>query len=168
MLENFIEERLKLYGEKRNDPNVNAASHLSPFFHFGQLSVQRAVIRLKSLKKFPSSTDSFVEEAVIRKELADNFCYYNPKYDSLDGCYPWAKDSLNLHKTDKRQYIYSRDLLENAKTHDDLWNAAQIQLTKEGKMHGFLRMYWAKKILEWVKYSTMYYFIMCNYLSTLP
>lgn len=94
---------------------------------------------------------AFCEESIVRRELSDNFCYYNKNYDNLKGAYDWAQKTLDDHRKDKRTYVYSRDQLEQARTHDDLWNSAQIQMVKEGKMHGFLRMYWAKKILEWTK-----------------
>lgn len=149
MLQTFAESRFKNYADKRNDPNEDVLSNLSPYFHFGQISAQHAVMFLKSLKTCPTSTDAFVEETVVRRELADNFCYYNPRYDSLEGCSDWAKETIRLHAEDKRDVVYTRDEFENAMTHDDLWNAAQIQMTSEGKMNGFLRMYWAKKILEW-------------------
>lgn len=92
---------------------------------------------------------AYLEEAIVRRELSDNFCFYNEHYDSLKGCTNWAQKTLDDHRKDKREYLYSLEEFENAKTYDDLWNSAQIQLTKDGKMHGFLRMYWAKKILEW-------------------
>ncbi|CAG0889189.1 unnamed protein product, partial [Darwinula stevensoni] len=150
MLHEFIQKRLKLFGEKRNDPTVDALSNLSPWFHFGQVSVQRCILEVKKQGKSNSkSVEAFVEEAVVRRELADNFCFNNPNYDSIKGAYDWARKTLNDHKDDKRSYLYTRKELEEAKTHDDLWNAAQIQMVSEGKMHGFLRMYWAKKILEW-------------------
>lgn len=85
----------------------------------------------------------------MRRELTDNFCFYNKKYDSVEGAYEWAQKTLKDHAKDKRSYLYTREQLEKAKTHDKLWNAAQYQMVAEGKMHGFLRMYWAKKILEW-------------------
>ncbi|KAL1123379.1 hypothetical protein AAG570_002462 [Ranatra chinensis] len=150
MLFEFCEKRLKLFNSKRNDPTANALSNLSPWFHFGHISIQRCILVVKSYKgKHKESVDSFCEEAIVRRELADNFCFYNKNYDNIDGAYDWAKKTLNDHKKDKRQYIYTKEELEKSKTHDDLWNSAQIQLFKEGKMHGFLRMYWAKKILEW-------------------
>lgn len=149
MLESFVTYRLKTFDSSRNDPNVHTASNMSPYFHFGQVGVQRAIIRVKAEQKHSESTKSFVEEAVVRRELADNFCFYNPNYDSLEGCYEWARTTLQVHSTDKRAYIYTQQQLEKAETHDDLWNAAQLQMVTEGKMHGFLRMYWAKKILEW-------------------
>lgn len=148
-LQSFIDTRLKDYADKRNDPNNELLSNMSPYFHFGQVSVQRAVLEVKLSKRYPGSADSFIEEAVVRRELADNFCFYNAHYDSLEGCYEWARETLRVHEADPRSVLYSLDQLEQAQTHDDLWNAAQLQMTRRGKMHGFLRMYWAKKILEW-------------------
>uniref|UniRef100_A0A1I8QBG2 Deoxyribodipyrimidine photo-lyase n=2 Tax=Stomoxys calcitrans TaxID=35570 RepID=A0A1I8QBG2_STOCA len=148
-LENFC-RRIRLFGEKRNDPTVNALSGLSPWFHFGQISVQRCVLAVREYKgKHKESVEAFCEEAIVRRELADNFCYFNKNYDNLKGLHEWAAKTLNDHRKDKRTPCYSLEEFETCHTHDDLWNSAQIQLAKEGKMHGFLRMYWAKKILEW-------------------
>ncbi|XP_050417837.1 deoxyribodipyrimidine photo-lyase isoform X2 [Patella vulgata] len=150
MLESFLKERLKYFATERNIPNKNALSNLSPWIHFGNISVQRSVLMVKEYRsKYKDSVEGYIEEAVIRRELADNFCYHNKNYDSIEGAYDWAKESLKLHWDDKREYIYTRPQLELYETHDDLWNAAQHQMVTEGKMHGFLRMYWAKKILEW-------------------
>lgn len=151
MLDKFIGSKIKKYAEQRNDPNNDVLSNLSPYLHFGQISAQAAVLRVKASKQaHGGGMDSFVEECVVRRELSDNFCFYNhANYDSLKGLYGWAKETLQTHSADKRAHLYTRDQLESAQTHDDLWNAAQLQMTKEGKMHGFLRMYWAKKILEW-------------------
>lgn len=148
--EGFLPKRLLMY-EQRNDPNKPAAlSGLSPYLHFGQLASQRAVLEAQKLRgKNPKAVDSFIEEIVVRKELSDNFCLHNPNYDSIKGASDWAKETLQVHASDKREHLYTRQQLEEARTHDDLWNAAQIQLVEFGKMHGFLRMYWAKKILEW-------------------
>lgn len=149
-LEDFLTKRIKNYDGKRNNPNENALSNLSPWFHFGQIAVQRAVLEAKKVRsKHPASVDAFCEEAIIRRELSDNFCYYNKDYDNFNGLTNWAQTTLNLHRKDKREYHYTLSEFEKGHTHDDLWNAAQIQMVKEGKMHGFLRMYWAKKILEW-------------------
>ncbi|KAG8445046.1 hypothetical protein GDO86_009983 [Hymenochirus boettgeri] len=150
VLQTFILERLRHFNSSRNNPNHMALSNLSPWFHFGQLSVQRAILEVQKYRsKFKDSVDSFVEEAVVRRELADNFCFYNKKYDKVEGAYDWAKNTLKDHAKDKRTHQYSLEKLEVGKTHDPLWNAAQLQMVHEGKMHGFLRMYWAKKILEW-------------------
>lgn len=101
--------------------------------------------------KYKEGVEAFREEAIVRRELSDNFCFYNEHYDSLKGCTAWARKTLEDHRKDKREWLYTVEELAAAKTHDDLWNSAQIQLNKEGKMHGFLRMYWAKKILEWTE-----------------
>jgi len=146
----FCDERLKLFADKRNDPNIAACSDLSPYLHFGQLSAQRMALCVKQHAKARSdSVASFLEESIVRRELSDNFCHYEPAYDSLDGAAGWARESLELHASDKREHVYSLEQLEGAQTHEDLWNAAQRQLAARGKMHGFMRMYWAKKILEW-------------------
>ena len=150
-LETFIKDgRLKRFAKERNDPNVEAASHLSPYLNFGQHSAQRAALRVKAERsRYSESVASFLEESIIRRELSDNFCHYQPNYDSLEGAAAWARDSLELHATDKREHLYNREQLENAEAFEDVWNAAQRQLVRQGKMHGFMRMYWAKKVLEW-------------------
>lgn len=148
-LEIFCLKRLRNYATKRNDPTLSCLSDLSPWFHFGQIAPQRAILQVSKYKSYKDSVDAFREEAIVRRELSDNFCFFNKHYDSLKGCAAWAQQTLKDHRKDKRQWIYTVQELEQAKTHDDLWNSAQIQMNKEGKMHGFLRMYWAKKILEW-------------------
>lgn len=149
-LNRFIASRLKLFNTKRNDPNIDALSNLSPWFHFGQISVQRAVLEVRRKRsQYPESVAAFCEEAIVRRELSDNFCFYNKDYDNFKGLTTWAQKTLNDHRKDKREYLYTKKEFEEARTHDDLWNAAQIQMVRQGKMHGFLRMYWAKKILEW-------------------
>ncbi|UPR01897.1 deoxyribodipyrimidine photo-lyase [Chloropicon primus] len=146
--------RMNKYDELRNNPNKPAAlSNLSPYLHFGQLSAQRCAIEAIGFKKNnPSSNksvDNYLEELVVRRELSDNFCFYNDLYDSVKGAASWAQETLQIHSSDKREHLYDKEALEQARTHDDLWNAAQKELTSFGKMHGFMRMYWAKKILEW-------------------
>lgn len=149
MMELFITNKLANYAENRNDPNKDETSNLSPYFHFGQLSAQRVAMEIITHFRGNADTESFLEEMIIRRELSDNFCFYNPDYDKFSGFHPWARNSLYLHRKDEREYLYTIDKFENAETHDPLWNAAQIQMVKTGKMHGFMRMYWAKKILEW-------------------
>ena len=146
--------RLGKYANDRNNPNVQALSGLSPWLHFGQISAQRCALQVREVAEGKGSDEqkgceAFIEESVVRRELSDNFCFYNEKYDSLDGAAGWAQQTLQDHAKDKREYLYSFEELEKGKTHDDLWNASQLQMVQEGKMHGFLRMYWAKKILEW-------------------
>ncbi|KAG4403895.1 hypothetical protein GLYMA_01G212300v4 [Glycine max] len=95
--------------------------------------------------------DAFLEELIVRRELADNYCFYQPHYDSLKGAWAWAQNTLIEHATDKREHIYTREQLEKTLTADPLWNASQLETVHYGKMHGFTRMYWAKKILEWTR-----------------
>lgn len=153
MLHEFVIKRLSRYEDDRNFPSRDGCSELSPWFHFGQLSVQRAILTVSNKivmsKCGRKSCDHFVEEAVVRRELADNFCFYNRNYDNYEGAANWAKKTHEEHRNDKREYIYSQKELQFGKTHDKLWNACQIQMVLEGKMHGYMRMYWAKKILEW-------------------
>ena len=149
-LEKFLTTRMGKFASKRNDPNDDACSDMSPWLHFGQVSAARCALEARPYgKKHSEAYASFIEELVVRRELSDNFCHYNPRYDSLEGCAQWAQDSLQLHASDKRPYVYSLEQLEKAQTHDQLWNAAQNEMVHRGKMHGFMRMYWAKKILEW-------------------
>ncbi|CAH8450707.1 unnamed protein product [Schistosoma rodhaini] len=115
-----------------------------------QIAPQRAVLEVVAVQKhFGRSADIFIEECFNRRELAENFCFHTPFYDSIKGAYDWARESLMTHSTDKRDPAYSKTQMETAQTGDDLWNAAQRQLVLKGKMHWFLRQYWAKKILEW-------------------
>nr|VZI27572.1 unnamed protein product [Spirometra erinaceieuropaei] len=146
----FLHQRLSLYATARNDPTKNALSQLSPWFHFGHLSVQRAILEAQRFRrKHKESVDAFIEEAFVRRELSDNFCLYNPHYDSIEGAWSWAQETLRKHASDERKPAYDEEAMEKARTDDQLWNAAQRQLLRDGKIHGFLRMYWAKKILEW-------------------
>lgn len=147
-LDTFIGLRLSGYADRRNDPNLQAQSGLSPYLHFGQISSLRVALQVQAA---PHTEDSaaFLEELIVRKELSDNFCLYNPLYDRYEGIPSWGRRTLEKHWNDARTHIYSPEAFEAAGTHDPLWNAAQTELLRTGKMHGYLRMYWAKKILEW-------------------
>lgn len=151
VLRHFIEYKLKHYDVSRNDPTRSAQSNLSPYLHFGQIAAQR--VALTVMKETPASTsrDAFLEELIVRRELSDNFCFYESQYDSVAAFPKWGRHTLEQHASDKRPYTYSRTQLEQGKTHDPLWNAAQIEMVRTGKMHGYMRMYWAKKILEWTR-----------------
>jgi len=148
-LEDFIENKLENYDSDKNDPNKDAVSDMSKYLHCGQISSQRIALEVLKSDVSRANKEVYLEELIVRKELADNFCLYAPSYKTLEGTLDWAKDSLNTHRSDIRSYVYDLREFENAKTHDQLWNACQKKLVKEGKIHGYLRMYWAKKILEW-------------------
>ena len=147
-LKTYLNERMDVTGESRNDPNKDSLSNLSPYIHFGQLSAQEIALQVIATEDSVGK-DTFLEQLIVRRELSDNFCYYNDDYDSFNGFHSWAQKTLNEHRGDQREYLYSSSEFENANTHDKLWNAAQHQMIVSGKMHGFMRMYWAKKILEW-------------------
>lgn len=129
----FMDTKISSFSKDRNDPNLDALSNLSPWFHFGQISVSRCITEVKKLAQ-GDGTAAFIEEAVVRRELSDNFCFYNENYDSVDGTNDWARKTLNDHRKDKRKPLYNLEQFERAETYDDLWNAAQIQMTREGKM----------------------------------
>lgn len=148
-LDKFIKHKLSRYAELRNDPTMDGQSNLSPYLHFGQLSAQRIALEVMKSDATQDVKNAFLEELIVRRELSDNFCFYNPDYDCFDGFPDWAKKTLDKHRKDSRTYVYSHDKFENALTHDDLWNAAQTEMVKRGKMNGYMRMYWAKKIFEW-------------------
>ena len=149
LLEDFVQNKLPQYAEFKNNPSKNVLSGLSKYMNLGFISSQRAVIEVIKSNAEDINKEVFLEELIIQKELSDNFCLYCKNYKTLD-CIPlWAKNSLMEHENDLRVYNYKLTDFENAKTHDRLWNAAQIQLINDGSIHGYLRMYWAKKILEW-------------------
>ena len=167
-LKTFLDFRLANY-HRRNDPNESACSGLSPWLHFGFISAQRAALEARKayqslatdlpsdaeknrqipLSQFKENLDQFLEELIVRKELSDNYCFYNQNYDNLKNIPDWAVNTLRLHQQDPRPRVFSKQQLEGGETEDPLWNAAQKTLVKTGYMHGYLRMYWAKKILEW-------------------
>jgi deoxyribodipyrimidine photo-lyase len=149
VMNDFLNNRLDTYFTQRNAPTRNATSNLSPYLHFGQISAQRVALEVEKAKSDTKSKEAFLDELIVRKELADNFCNYNPLYDKFDGFPKWAKETLNFHRHDQRDHIYTLEELEAGKTYDPLWNASQMELMSKGKMHGYMRMYWAKKILEW-------------------
>lgn len=149
LLDDFIQNKLPQYAEFKNNPSKNVLSGLSKYMNLGFISSQRAALEVIKSNAEDINKEVFLEELIIQKELSDNFCLYCRNYKMLD-CIPlWAKNSLMEHENDLRVYNYKLTDFENAKTHDRLWNAAQIQLINDGDIHGYLRMYWAKKILEW-------------------
>lgn len=148
-LEDFIHNKLAEYSQLKNEPGLDYSSNLSPYLHFGQISPLYIYRRLMDVDL--KDKEDFLEELVVRRELSMNFVFYNDRYDTIHSLHDWAKKTLSDHENDKREYIYSLDTLENAETHDPYWNAAQKEMVLTGKMQGYMRMYWGKKILEWSK-----------------
>ncbi len=148
-LDTFLRQRLQGYDQLRNEPAEYHTSELSAHLHFGHIDPIHVVLSVRECLSPRESIDAFVEEFVVRRELAINYVARNPNYDSLDGCPEWARKTLARHASDPRPFLYDYDRLENADTHDPLWNAAQLEMVKTGRMHNYMRMYWAKRILEW-------------------
>jgi deoxyribodipyrimidine photo-lyase len=150
-LRRFVTRRLNGYATGRNHPELEATSQLSPYLHFGHIGPREVARAVRDADAPREDRDAFLEEFIVRRELAINFVRFNPRYDTLEACEPWALRTLAAHAKDARRPRYSASRLETADTHDPLWNAAQIQMVETGWMHGYVRMYWAKKILEWTK-----------------
>jgi deoxyribodipyrimidine photo-lyase len=150
-LNDFLKNKLASYPDLRNDPTVDFTSNLSPYLHFGQISPVHVSLQVLAADAPTQAKEAYLEELIVRRELAVNYVYFNENYDSFAGLPNWAKLTLNKHKPDAREYLYTLKELENAQTHDPYWNAAQNQMRTTGKMHGYMRMYWGKKILEWTQ-----------------
>lgn len=147
LLRVFLLEKLAGYGDMKDDPGGDLTSGLSPYLHFGQISPLDIMLDLSDAPA--AQREAFLEELVVRRELSMNFVFFNPQYDAYESLPAWARATLEKHGSDPRPYIYTRDELENARTHDPYWNAAQSEMVLTGRMHGYMRMYWGKKILEW-------------------
>jgi deoxyribodipyrimidine photo-lyase len=156
----FLDKRLDGYADNRNDPGGEGGSDMSPYLHFGQVSPVTLAVLAQG--HGGGGTPAFLEQLIVRRELAVNFVRYNDQYDSFASLPAWAQKTLDLHQSDPREYVYSLDELERSHTHDPFWNAAQQEMVKTGKMQGYMRMYWGKKVLEWSRtpeeaYSTALY-----------
>ena len=150
LLDDFIAHKLHHYADGRNEPSEDYLSHMSPYLHFGQISPLYIALRVREAESgAQENVNAYLEELIVRRELSMNFCHYDSDYDSL-ACLPdWARETLEEHAHDEREYVYTLEEFEAARTHDPYWNAAQREMMLTGKMHGYMRMYWGKKILEW-------------------
>lgn len=154
-LKDFLTHKANKYADDRNQPGKAALSMMSPYLHFGQISSLEIALRVRGAADkglmSKEAAEVYLEELIVRRELSMNFCHFNKGYDLYEKALPtWAQASLEKHATDKRPYLYSRQELEFAQTHDPIWNACQNEMVRSGKMHGYMRMYWGKKILEWM------------------
>ncbi len=149
----FTGKLLEDYDGQRNHPETDGTSCMSPYLHFGHVGPMTIALAVdaaaKANPKLRVARDSYFNELIVWRELAVNFVRYTPKYDSPECAESWAKTTIYEHARDEREQLYTLHQLEDAQTHDDLWNAGQIQMVRHGWMHNYLRMYWAKKILEW-------------------
>lgn len=149
-LDRFVAGGLRTYGKARNEPGEERTSRLSAYLHFGQISVHEVALAVRGATRAAAADrEAYLEEVIVRRELAFNFCRYNQNHRTLDALPAWARTTLESHAQDQRPYVYTPDEFESARTHDYLWNAIQAELLTTGAMFGYYRMYWGKKIIEW-------------------
>jgi len=170
-LSHFIGSGLTAYGQAHNHPDADATSRLSPYLHFGHISPHQVFSAVMTAERWTtrklqktragaregwwgvsSSAEQFLDQLTVWRELALNGCAWVPDYHSYDALPQWARATLDAHLEDPRPHLYSLAQLDAASTHDEVWNAAQRQLRREGWFHGYLRMLWGKKILEWCRH----------------
>ena len=151
LLDEFTTRKLKRYSVDRNHPEIDGTSRLSPYLHFGHIGPVTMALAVKNAKAPQKEKDAFLDELITWRELAINFVKYDQDYDSIENADDWARKSLGEHARDPRTHLYTEAQLERGETHDELWNAAHTQMVRDGWMHNYMRMYWAKKILEWSK-----------------
>ena len=154
-LEMFVAKMLQGYERDRSRPEMDGTSKLSPYLHFGHISPLTIALAVRAAAKkdarLKSAQDAFLDELIVWRELSVNFVRYQPEYGSIACADNWARLTIAKHDRDEREVLYTLKQMEEARTHDELWNAAQLQMVHYGWMHNYLRMYWAKKILEWTR-----------------
>lgn len=148
-LRQFVARRLGKYCLARALPGDPQVSMLSPYLHFGQISPVEIALAVRDAQAPDEARASFLEELIVRRELAANFVDTTPDYDRFESLPAWAQRSLALHARDKREHLYDYEALAGARTHDPYWNAAMQEMRLSGFMHNHMRMYWGKKVLEW-------------------
>ena len=149
LLNEFVAQKLRGYSVERNMPEIDHTSRLSPYLHFGHISPVTVALAVQKAAVPKPDKEAFLNQIITWRELSINFVRFNPDYDSFECGEPWAHRTLAKHATDHRPILYTERQLENAETHDHLWNAAQTEMVNTGWMHNYMRMYWAKKVLEW-------------------
>jgi deoxyribodipyrimidine photo-lyase len=147
----FLRSRLKHYKAHGNQPQTDDISRMSMYLHFGQISPLYLALKVNNGKAEEENHEAYLEQLIVRRELAMNFVHQTPDYDTYGSLPRWARQTLADHHSDRRLHTYTRRQLENAATHDPYWNAAMEEMKVTGFMHNYMRMYWGKKILEWSK-----------------
>ena len=146
----FLENNLRRYAKLNREPSAHATSELSPYLHFGHISSLEVALAVREhAAQHKLIADEFLEQLIVRRELAFNFARFSPSLDALDALPNWARATLEKYAGDPRDPVYTCEQFERAATHDALWNATQTELLTRGVIHGYYRMYWGKKILEW-------------------
>jgi deoxyribodipyrimidine photo-lyase len=149
LLDQFVKHKLDIYPENHGKPEIDGTSRLSPYLHFGHIGPHTVLHAVLNSKAPQAAQDDYINQVLTWRELSINFVHFNPLYDSIECAPDWAHKTLAAHALDPRPILYTREQFESAQTHDELWNAAQLQMLHAGWMHNYMRMYWAKKILEW-------------------
>jgi deoxyribodipyrimidine photo-lyase len=144
----FLQTSLQHYDSHSNQPQTDDISHMSPYLHFGQISPLYLALQVSRVDH-GAARDAYIEQLVVRRELAFNYVHFQPNYDQLTSLPGWALNTLDAHRHDPRDPLYPPDQLEQSRTHDPYWNAAMDEMRHTGFMHNYMRMYWAKKILQW-------------------
>jgi len=149
VLRAFLRDEFARYAAHRNRPETDSVSHMAMYLHFGQISPVYVAMAVRRSRAGRANRAAYLEELLVRRELAQNFVHFTTDYDRF-GCLPdWARRTLDAHRGDPREYVYTRREFEAARTHDPYWNAAMREMVSTGYMHNYMRMYWGKKILEW-------------------
>jgi len=156
-LKSFTERRLAHYSKDRNHPEKDGTSRLSPYLHFGHIGPLTVALAVQRCEAPKVEKDAFLNQLLVWRELSINLVHFNPDYDNFECGEAWAHKTLAEHARDERPVTYTEKQFENAETHDPLWNAAQMQMVRDGWMHNYVRMYWAKKILEWTPSPSVAY-----------
>ena len=151
LLKAFVKDKLADYPKQRNHPESDGTSKLSPYLHFGHIGPHTVALAVTKSNAPQAAKDAFLNQVILWRELSVNFVRFNPDYDNFESGAEWAHRTLAKHAHDHRPVRYTESQMENAETHDPLWNAAQVQMVEGGWMHNYVRMYWAKKILEWAR-----------------
>ena len=150
-LKKFVANILPGYHETRNKPEKDGSSRLSAYLHFGFLSSLEIALAVREADADEEATDAFLEELIVRRELSYNMTRFNPNYDSLDALHEWVQKTMNEHRDDEREFVYTAEQLERAETHDELWNAIQRELLVTGEVHNYVRMLWGKNVIGWTR-----------------
>ncbi len=150
-LQKFIKDILPDYETARNRPNVDGSSRLSSYLHFGFLSPLEIALAVQEADAQQASKDAYLEELIVRRELSYNLTRHNPKYDSIEALPAWVHKTMREHVDDERQFLYTLEELEEGRTHDELWNAAQREMVVTGEMHNYVRMLWGKNVIAWTR-----------------
>jgi deoxyribodipyrimidine photo-lyase len=148
-LNHFVQNILPHYDKTQKEPSIDGVSRLSPYLHFGFISIQEVVAAVEKAKAPKSAKEAFLEQAIVRRELSFNFTRHNPHYDSLQSLPAWALETMREHADDPRPELLDAEKIEAAETYDELWNAAQRELVLTGHLHNYVRMLWGKRVIEW-------------------